>query len=117
MIKENNYSLIENNGIMKYPVCNNNVKSKIVGFFNCYFNYYGIKYDENKEEAVKFGVEIPNFDKCIINDDNTVIVNGKKIYFEKTPKNITNYFYESDNGNVHFLYVVIMIYFILGWLK
>ena len=109
MIKENKYSLTENNGLMKCPICENNVQSKTVGFFNCYYNYYGIKYDEDKDETIKFGVEIPNFDKSIINDDNTVIVNGKKITIGKTPKDMTNYFSETDNKKIKFIKLIFQV--------
>lgn len=103
MIKEKEFSLTENNGLMKCPICNQNIISKTVGFYNCYYNYFGIKYDEDKDETTKFGVKINDFDKSFVNDDNTVIVNGKKITVGKTPKNVTNYFDEKENGNIQFI--------------
>ena len=57
----------------------------------------------SSKKTVITNVKINDFDKSFVNDDNTVIVNGKKITVGKTPKNVTNYFDEKENGNIQFI--------------
>jgi len=46
---------------MNCPICNWNCVVKTFGFYKCYFNIYGIKYNKAKDEIKKFGVEIKDF--------------------------------------------------------
>ena len=107
-IYNDNYNMTENNGIMKCPMCNNNCTAKTVGFYNCYYNYYGIKYDEDKDQTEKFGIEIPNFSKAVINNNDTVIVNGKEIKVQKTEIGNCSYF-SPENGVVQFIELFLQV--------
>ena len=107
-IDDDNYDLCKNNGQMNCPMCNSKCESKTVGFYNCYYNYYGVKYDENKDKTEKFGVEIPNLSKSVINNNDTVIVNGKAIKINKTEFGNASYF-SPDNGVVQFIKLVFQV--------
>ena len=107
-IDDENYELTKYNGQMKCPMCHNNCDCKNVGFYNCYYNYYGTKYDEIKDKTEKFGVEIPNFSKSVIKSNDTVIVNGKEIKINKTELENASYF-SADNGEVQFIKLVFQV--------
>ena len=101
-IHDDNYSITENNCQMKCPICKNICLSKNVAFYNCYYNVYGVKYDNNKDTIEKFGVQIPNFSNAVINDNDSVNVNGKKIKVNKTELGNASYC-STDNGNIQYI--------------
>ena len=41
MIKENEFDICKIQGIMHCPMCNCPVKVGTIGFYNCYYNFYG----------------------------------------------------------------------------
>ena len=45
---------------MECPMYKGNCCVNTVGFYQCYFNIYRMKYDEETEENVKFGKKFPN---------------------------------------------------------
>ena len=94
---------------MNCPLCNDPCTVKNVGFYKCYFNIYGDKFNEEKDEVEKFGVEIKDFWKQDINIDNTVLVNGKKIQVNKTDEDSVSKFNEYDYERNVFLKLVFQI--------
>ena len=107
-IKDNEINLVKRNGYMQCPICNGNYLAKTVGFYKCYYNIYGIKYSEAKDENEKFGVEIKDFWKQEINTDNTVLVNGKKVEVNKTDNESVSKFNEC-NGEAEFIKLVFQV--------
>jgi hypothetical protein len=108
MIKENELNLVKKKGLMQCPICEGNFDAKTVGFYKCYFNIYGIKYNEEKDENEKFGVAIEDFCNQEINTDNTVLVNGKKIQVNKTDEDSVSKFNEY-NGEADFIKLVFQV--------
>ena len=80
-INSNKSDLSQNNGLMKCPICGFSFAFKNICLYHCYYNFYGIKYVEGVEN---FGKEIKDFDNCIIDDDDTVDVDGEKYKIYKT---------------------------------
>ncbi len=80
-INSNKSDLSQNNGLMKCPICGFSFAFKNICLYHCYYNFYGIKYVEGIEN---FGKEIKDFDNCIIDDDDTVDVDGEKYKIYKT---------------------------------
>ena len=107
-IKDNELNLVKRNGYMQCPICNGNYLAKTVGFYKCYYNIYGIKYNEAKDENEKFGVEIKDFWNQEINTDNTVLVNGKKVEVNKTDNESVSKFNEC-NGEAEFIKLVFQV--------
>ena len=93
---------------MNCRICNWNCVVKTFGFYKCYFNIYGIKYNEEKDENEKFGVEIKDFWKQEINTDNSVLVNGKRIQVNKTDEDSVSKFNEY-NGEANFIKLVFQV--------
>ena len=81
-INSNKSDLSQNNGLMKCPICGFSFAFKNICLYHCYYNFYGIKYVKKKVED--FGKEIKDFDNCIIDDDDTVDVDGEKYKIYKT---------------------------------
>ena len=80
-INSNKSDLCENNGLMKCPICGFQFAYKNICLYHCYYNFYGKKCVEGIEN---FGKEIKDFDNCIIDDDDTVDVDGEKYKIYKT---------------------------------
>ena len=94
-IKEKTYNLIEQNLNMKCPQCNVPVFGSNIGFYDCYYNFYGKKIynvEENKEEIHSIGKKINNFDKVEIDDNDNIIINNEKYQIYKTDNNIISFF-------------------------
>ena len=108
MIKDNELNLVKIRGLMQCPICEGKNDAKTVGFYKCYFNIYGIKYNEEKDENEKFGVAIEDFCNQEINTDNTVLVNGKKIQVNKTDEDSVSKFNEY-NGEADFIKLVFQV--------
>ena len=108
MIKDNELNLVKKKGLMQCPMCEWKCDAKTVGFYKCYFNIYGDKFNEEKDEVEKFGVEIKDFWKQDINIDNTVLVNGKKIQVNKTDEDSVSKFNEY-NGEADFIKLVFQV--------
>lgn len=108
MIHENELNLVKRQGLMKCPICNCNVVAKTVGFYKCFYNIFGIKYNEEKDENEKFGVEIKDFSNKTINTDNTIFVNGKNVKVQKTDEENVSKFNET-NGEVEFIKLVFQV--------
>ena len=99
MIKDNELNLVKIRGLMQCPICEWKCDAKTVGFYKCYFNIYGIKYNEEKDENEKFGVEIKDFWKQEINTDNSVLVNGKRVQVNKTDEDsVSKFNYYNDEA-------------------
>ena len=109
MINDNELNFVKKNGMMNCPLCNGPCAIKTVGFYKCYFNIYGDKFNEEKDEVEKFGVEIKDFWKQDINIDNTVLVNGKKVKVNKTDDEDVFMFNEYDYDKNIFLKLVFQI--------
>ena len=103
MINDNDLNFVKKNEMMNCPLCNIFCVVKTVGFYKCYFNIYGDKFNEEKDEVEKFGVEIKDFWKQDINIDNTVLVNGKKVKVNKTDDEDVSKFNEYDYDKNIFL--------------
>ena len=97
MINDNELNFIKKNGMMNCPLCNGPCVVKTVGFYKCYFNIYGNKFNEEKDEIEKLGDEIKDFWKQDINIDNTVLVNGKKVDVNKTDEDSVSKFSEHNS--------------------
>ena len=77
---------------MNCRICNWNCVVKTFGFYKCYFNIYGIKYNKAKDEIKKFGVEIKDFQNQDFNIDNSFLVNGNKVEVNKIDdENVTKF--------------------------
>ncbi len=108
MIKENEFDICKIQGIMHCPMCKCPVKVGTIGFYNCYFNFYGSKYDRENDELEKFGKQIKNFETVKVSSDDTVVVNGEKITVSKTKPNKTTYF-NDKNGKADFAKLVLQV--------
>ena len=108
IVQEVEIDICKKNGKMHCPICNCLVQIGTIGFFNCYYNYFGSKYYETNDEIQKFGKEIRNFSSSNISSDNTVIVNGEKYKVGKTEYNKTTYF-NDKNGKADFLKLILQV--------
>ena len=108
MIKDNELNLVKKKGLMQCPICEGNFDAKTVGFYKCYFNIYGIKYNEEKDENEKFGVAIEDFCNQEINTDNTVLVDGKRVQVNKSDEDSVSKFNEY-NGEADFIKLVFQV--------
>ena len=107
-IQENELNLVKIRGFMQCSMCEWKCDAKTVGFYKCYFNIYGIKYNEEKDENEKFGDEIKDFWKQEINTDNSVLVNGKRVQVNKTDEDSVSKFNEY-NGEADFIKLVFQV--------
>ena len=107
-IQENELNLVKIRGLMQCPICEWKCDAKTVGFYKCYFNIYGTKYNEEKNGGENFGVEIKDFWKQEINTDNSVLVNGKRVQVNKTDEDSVSKFNE-HNGEVDFIKLVFQV--------
>ena len=83
-IKEDNYNMNQNKGIMKCPECHSRIDIKNIAFYNCYFNEYGKKVQEN--QIVSFGKKIEDFKNVQIFDNKYIRINGENYEIKKTNK-------------------------------
>ena len=105
MIKDNELDLTKQKGMMHCPICKTMINCNTVGFYKCYYNIYGMKYNEDSDENEKFGKKIPNFDSITVNTDDTVMVNGDKYRVDKTNgENLSKF--EETNGEAVFIKLV-----------
>jgi hypothetical protein len=108
MIKDNELNLVKIRGQMQCPMCGWKCDAKTVGFYKCYFNIYGTKYNEEKKAIENFGVAIEDFCNQEINTDNTVLVDGKRVQVNKTDEDSVSKFNE-HNGEVDFIKLVFQV--------
>ena len=108
MIKDNELDLTQQKGMMHCPICKTMINCTTVGFYKCYYNIYGMKYNEESDENEKFGKKIPNFDSITVNTDDTVMVNGDKYRVDKTNgENLSKF--EETNGKAIFIKLVFQV--------
>ena len=108
MIKDNELDLTKQKGMMHCPICKTMINCTTVGFYKCYYNIYGMKYNEESDENEKFGKKIPNFDSITVNTDDTVMVNGDKYRVDKTNgENLSKF--EETNGEAVFIKLVFQV--------
>ena len=108
MIKDTELDLTKRKGTMECPMCKSKIECQTVGFYKCYYNIYGLKYDEENDENEKFGKKIPNFNSITINTDDTVLINGQKYKVEKTYGETLSKF-EETNGNATFIKLIFQV--------
>ena len=102
------YDLIKVKGIMECPMCKGHCSVNTVGFYQCYFNIYGLKYDYENDENERFGKRIPNFNTININSNNCVSINGQQYEVKKTDGD--NVFkYEETNGEATFIKLIFQV--------
>ena len=107
-IYKDELDLTKNKGRMHCPICNTDIECITVGFYKCYYNIYGMKYNEESDENEKFGKKIPNFDSITVNTDDTVMVNGDKYRVDKTNgENLSKF--EETNGKAIFIKLVFQV--------
>ena len=109
MINEIELDLTKRKGRMKCPICKTDIECKNVGFYKCYYNMYGLKYNEDNDENEKFGKKIPNFNSITVNTDNTVLVDGQKYKVEKTNGEEFSKFEESNGDAATFIKLVFQV--------
>ena len=108
IINDCEYDLVKKRGLMECPMCKNKCLANTVGFYKCYYNIYGMKYNEDSDENEKFGKKIPNFDSITVNTDDTVMVNGDKYRVDKTNgENLSKF--EETNGEAVFIKLVFQV--------
>ena len=103
-----NYDYIETNGRMTCPECNFPIECKNIGFYQCYYNFYGQKQNKNKTFEY-FGKEIPDFENINIDEHNTVNINGESYQINKTEPNIMETFNNDENERVKFIDLIFQI--------
>ena len=108
-IEEDEYDIIETKAIVKCIKCKCNVIGKNIGFYSCYYNYYGKKYENKKVE--EFGEKIDDFQKLIIPSDKMINIKGKSYEIHKA-KDID--YFEYDINEVNFLELIIQVKKILN---
>ena len=105
-IKDNEYDLIKEKGIMKCPYCGIEIKSNLITFYNCYYNYYGKKYINGNIE--EFGKRVNNFQNVNILNDNIIMIDGQKYEIHKTKIGENDYFFDDDN-KVKFIELIFQV--------
>jgi hypothetical protein len=108
MIKDSVFDATINNGFMECPMCGCKCKLDNIGFYNCYYNFYGSKFDEETDEIKKFGINIPDFSNADISEDNMVNVNGKDYKVFKTKIGNASYF-DGNSGKVKYIKLVFQV--------
>ena len=108
MIKDLEFDATKNNGTLECPMCGCKSKLSNIGFYNCYYNFSGTKYDEEKEEIKKFGIYIPYFSDSVISDDNKVKVNDKYYKVFKTQIGKLSYF-DENSDTVQFIRLIFQV--------
>ena len=103
-----NYDYIETNGRMTCPECNSSIECKNIGFFQCYYNFYGLKQNKNKTFE-EFGKEIPDFENINIDEHNIVNINGESYPINKTKPDKMECFYNDENKRVKFVDLIFQI--------
>ena len=103
-----NYDYIETNGRMTCPECNSSIECKNIGFFQCYYNFYGLKQNKNKKFE-EFGKEIPDFENINIDEHNIVNINGESYPINKTKPDKMECFYNDENKRVKFVDLIFQI--------
>ena len=89
-------------------ICNTDIECITVGFYKCYYNIYGMKYNEDTDENEKFGKKIDNFSSIYVNTDDTVLVNGVKYKVDKTNGEMLSKF-DQSNGNATFIKLIFQV--------
>lgn len=95
-------------GIMNCPMCNCLCKSNNVGFYNCYYNIFGTKFDEKTDDIEKFGTKIPNLNKAVIKGDK-VVIDGQNYEMQKTENNKFSFFNEASSGKSTFVKLIFQV--------
>jgi hypothetical protein len=108
MIKDNELDLTQQKGMMHCPICKSMINCTTVGFYKCYYNIYGMKYNEDTDENEKFGKKIDNFSSIYVNTDDTVLVNGVKYKVDKTNGEMLSKF-DQSNGNATFIKLIFQV--------
>ena len=108
IINDCEYDLLKKKGMMECPMCKNKCVANTVGFYKCYYNIYGKKYDEKNNKGETFGKLIPNFNSIDISNDNYVMIDEQKYKIQKTDGE--NFFkYEETNGNATFIELIFQV--------
>ncbi len=108
IINDCEYDLVKKRGLMECPMCKNKCLANTVGFYKCYYNIYGKKYDEENNKGETFGKLIPNFNSIDIINDNYVLIDEQKYKIQKTDGE--NFFkYEETNGNATFIELIFQV--------
>ena len=108
IINDNEYDLAKVRGMMQCPMCKKDCIANTVGFYKCYYNIYGIKYNEESDENEKFGKKIPNFNSININMDDTVFICGQKYQVNKTDGE-KMFKFEETNGDAIFIKLIFQV--------
>jgi len=108
MIKSPEYDATKNNGLMECPICGNKIKMDNIGFYNCYYNFCGTKFDDETEDLKKIGIYIKDFSNAFISNDNMVKVNGKQYKVFKTQVGKLCYF-DDKNDNVKYIKLIFQV--------
>jgi hypothetical protein len=102
IINDWEYDLVEKRGLMECPMCENICITNTVGFYKCYYNIYGTKFNKEKKTTETFGKLIPNFNSIDIINDNYVLIDEQKYKIQKTDGE--NFFkYDETNGETFFI--------------
>ena len=101
-IEEEEYDAVKERFIVKCRKCRSNVIGKVISFYNCFYNYYGIKFLENQKKIEPFGEEIKDFQKLKIPPDGKININGKSYTIHKT-ENKKLVYYKEDVEKVNFI--------------
>ena len=107
IINEWEYDITKSKGMMECPMCKNKCVANTVGFYKCYYNIYGIKYNEDEKE-IFFGKKIPNFNSIDIINDNYVLIDEQQYKVQKTEgENIFKY--DESNGEATFIKLIFQV--------
>ena len=107
-VESNELNLIENNK-MKCPICNTEFNCSNICFFNCYYNYYGKKRNQNTKNVEKFGKRIENFDSINIPNNNIIIIDSEEYTIKKTDIGECDYYFDFSNSNTTFSEMIFQV--------
>ena len=108
IINDCEYDLLKKKVMMECPMCENICLANTVGFYKCYYNIYGIKYNEESDEKEIFGKKIPNFNSIDIINDNYVLIDEQQYKVQKTEgENIFKY--DESNGEAIFRKLIFQV--------
>lgn len=102
MIIKDEYDLVENGGLMECPICNCPCQAKTVGFYKCYYNIYGLKFNKKTKQNEEYGKKITNFKNITLSKNNTVNIDGKEYKINKAEDDCISKFSE-ENGEARFI--------------
>ena len=103
-IEEDEYNVIKTQAIVKCIKCKCNVKGKNIGFYSCYYNYYGKKFENDQVE--KFGEKIDDFQNLNIPSDKKINIQGKSYEIHEA-KDIDYFKHDIDEAN--FVQLIIQV--------